>query len=958
MMLMCINLLGYFSLIDIVIAGGYQSEDNTLYCDFTDVANSQRNFTYYHGGTGWITFASDDMETNIANDRYVTDKSICRGWANLSIDTDEIEINFGMWKTGGNGQELYMYIYSSSNISDGYLAKFKMTLDNSPDYWQLWDGNGVSIKTLSDPMGSQYLKLNYSFNTENGSSRLIMKSNAEAIYCDANYTCDWGGYLKKIYFYSTDVASASCWIALNEIRCNFGDVGDEWDIDKISYGDVGIDGFAEQHISMGTDDYLVVETRCDQSIYGNLNRVAIGLGLDSEVDLLDDVYLRVNGIGLDSYDQLITTDERYVYLWKDNDVDFTSMPYFEFVFASYTENEPELYILEFQDDVDNDNDEEYKYSSDLTYYNSEYDGVTTTSFDLVYQFWLDEETGVGEGEGISSIWEKTCIGMTGDYKQDLYTHNARYIEFTNGIKFDGCLKAFDLYISEDPSRQIQTAHMYQLYVSSIVDVYTNAVETKYYGNSDYVIDDAESGQSIVRWVFDEPLCLDNEMALFEVRCGDRWGQVRFGDRDGCGDQAFFNIHDTTNSYGDGLLSGNNIQTVGKKIKHCMYLDNSTFVDIVSDYPDVIITDGSNFYTYEPVNVKVLVSTFAYNNYFKIYKNDIDVTSDYIESSIFFLNPMEVKLVFTETGDYDLKVIRNSQHIVSVTINITDDPDFNNFYIYSKPNPSTGDYYIHYGFSHGDGKTGSVYRSRYDNVAMGSWIFNVSNNENSSRLITPYMVNGEVYQGDINYFLVVYSNGIYNVVDKCTHRQSFTDLRNYIYVEYEDFFLWDVIRINKVTYKHSLSSNVWIRVNDELIKDVSSVNSGEYDLEVFEAGNYVVELVLLTPNGTIVLDKTNFTATGEEILLEDDGILPTLEQPLGSIVGMIITLFCLLAPFMVAVGLKMKQNIHPVVFAFSGGLGIAISVVLGLFPSWLPFFLIAIGIIIIVITYLTKTNNGD
>lgn len=83
-------------------------------------------------------------------------------------------------------------------------------------------------------------------------------------------------------------------------------------------------------------------------------------------------------------------------------------------------------------------------------------------------------------------------------------------------------------------------------------------------------------------------------------------------------------------------------------------------------------------------------------------------------------------------------------------------------------------------------------------------------------------------------------------------------------------------------------------------------------------------------------------------------LPTLSQPLGSIVGLLITMFCLLSPFLLAGALNgsMGTGINPplFVYAISGGLGIAISTILGLFPSWIVFFIIAIGIIIIFLMY--------
>jgi uncharacterized membrane protein len=56
-------------------------------------------------------------------------------------------------------------------------------------------------------------------------------------------------------------------------------------------------------------------------------------------------------------------------------------------------------------------------------------------------------------------------------------------------------------------------------------------------------------------------------------------------------------------------------------------------------------------------------------------------------------------------------------------------------------------------------------------------------------------------------------------------------------------------------------------------------------------------------------------------------------------------------------LHLDISIHPVIYAFTGGLGIAISTVLGLFPTWLPFFVIACGIIIIIVFFLRGNGGG-
>jgi len=89
-----------------------------------------------------------------------------------------------------------------------------------------------------------------------------------------------------------------------------------------------------------------------------------------------------------------------------------------------------------------------------------------------------------------------------------------------------------------------------------------------------------------------------------------------------------------------------------------------------------------------------------------------------------------------------------------------------------------------------------------------------------------------------------------------------------------------------------------------------------------------------------------------------GVLPVLTQPLGSIVGLIITIFCLLTPFIVGASIHLSTSIHPVIYAFTGGLGMAISTILGFFPVWIPLFVIACGIIVLIVFYLKGSTSSS
>ena len=89
-------------------------------------------------------------------------------------------------------------------------------------------------------------------------------------------------------------------------------------------------------------------------------------------------------------------------------------------------------------------------------------------------------------------------------------------------------------------------------------------------------------------------------------------------------------------------------------------------------------------------------------------------------------------------------------------------------------------------------------------------------------------------------------------------------------------------------------------------------------------------------------------------------LPVIGQPLGSIIGFILVGFSILMPFIIAGSIGKSRGVTiqvpPLVYGFFGALGIAVSVILGMFPSWIVFFIVAIGVIIVALTYLLNLRQ--
>jgi len=191
------------------------------------------------------------------------------------------------------------------------------------------------------------------------------------------------------------------------------------------------------------------------------------------------------------------------------------------------------------------------------------------------------------------------------------------------------------------------------------------------------------------------------------------------------------------------------------------------------------------------------------------------------------------------------------------------------------------------------------------------------------------------------------------------------MQTYISVKYKTLYIntdntyWKDVNSMQTVYGAYplIGFQAVITDNGVSVYDVTEKPYFTFDYQVQTEGYHVLKLVVYTSNGTQEIANTSFNVISG-IAGNKQFLFPKLSQPLGSIIGMIITLFCLLIPFMIARGLHMKQQLHPVIYAFSGGMGIAISVILGLFPTWLPFFLVAIGIIVIVLAYLIQKRGGN
>lgn len=85
--------------------------------------------------------------------------------------------------------------------------------------------------------------------------------------------------------------------------------------------------------------------------------------------------------------------------------------------------------------------------------------------------------------------------------------------------------------------------------------------------------------------------------------------------------------------------------------------------------------------------------------------------------------------------------------------------------------------------------------------------------------------------------------------------------------------------------------------------------------------------------------------------DPDGVLPDMSgNPLAPIIGLIVTVFLTLSPMIIAGSIPGNVQVPTAVYMIMGAIGVSISTLFGWFPGWVIFFLVAVGIIAMILMY--------
>ena len=198
--------------------------------------------------------------------------------------------------------------------------------------------------------------------------------------------------------------------------------------------------------------------------------------------------------------------------------------------------------------------------------------------------------------------------------------------------------------------------------------------------------------------------------------------------------------------------------------------------------------------------------------------------------------------------------------------------------------------------------------------------------------------------------------------------KFMDITNYSTTNGK--YILDIVALfndeNTTVYTATFNNGTY--ENNYLVSPISLSTKYWYRIYVYNTtesgGMYYRNEIIYTSSDLVVCIEGDNDGDGHVDYTDDTDsydILPQLDSRIGIVVGFIITIFCTLSPMIVA-GLinsnaRTSINVPPTAYAITGALGVVVSVGLGFFPSWIIFFIVAVGIIISVFMYLNGNRGG-
>ena len=663
----------------------------------------------------------------------------------------------------------------------------------------------------------------------------------------------------------------------------------------------------------------------------------------------------------------------YIMVWQNvnkwiNDTDDLTV---EFNFIK-TYGSPQLtYNIRYYDS-DRDGDVGHYFSTNTADYNGDYGGDYGSFYngeDIIYQIWYesaDEYADYGDVEDGNN--ESLCIGEPNNHNWGI--PEKPYLEFRDPIPFSGEIKAFDLYVGDAQYNEISNdLNDYHMFLNGI-----------YQGSPSYWMDDG-TGHRILRWTqINESV--DNEKMVVELQCNEyvlisSWiGTFRYywniGTTAANAHCPSYKMHDDILKIGNGIWEGD--ETVYNTPSYCFWYTTLEDEEPPEDAEDIIRVGINPLYgnhtwsRYQSIPITGTVKTKASDSYIQIWEYG---GSQYIGAGwgTHGKNVEDCNLVNfdfrtsfvadsgTPLGHYEARLIRNDEIQQTAHFNITDiSEEKKKGYMFTDPNPSTTRTFNIiwlYDPDYFNGNNAGILYSYTDSSFKSS----------HSRLVENIQGNGSMtwtsdYDGNIYFWICSFNNGKYQVIYPHVHTVGISQGQPSINVEtpiaYLDDYSTGIFTQRFYGYHNSFGQDVWVEDNGDKIADVGNEINFEFTRPYTEAGFHDIRMYKW--NGTFgtktQIAKTSFTIA--EASESDDTLLPTGIDPfVGLLVGAFIIIVMMFAPLLIIAALNLNFQPHPIIYAFSTGMGLVVAISLGFWEMWTAFVVIVLGVLAFLFVYFRR-----
>lgn len=925
-------------------------------CNFQQYGNEVKYINETVNNEVWVSIEPDksqeDLPYGTYNDgssvRYYVRRSTQPNldsaiFINFTTYTNNIKLKQYIRSVNSYGASLTVYFYNSNDEQICY-AYVTHNADNQANNARQFyvEGSGYIFSETGLSNTSLYFEVTF---ISGNSSILLQTKNETGVL--TNYwanTVTYFDYPIRLYAYTTKYATmytSNAWI--DDLYFNYVNaVSYPWESDVTSYSSYGSvvtstnDNIVFDYSVIDNWNFEIEKTGFTSYYTYEIKQIALALGYDSDLTNID-IGCFLNSQDVGTYDYTYTyygTPQRKILVWRN--VNLTTLghnPLIEFYTLKTGGTSPDITLLIKNEDIDNDGDIEFKYSSDNSYLNGIYDGAITENDDLIYKVWYEENVSAYQYGDLSQY---DYIGNIYDSTLEEYSMAYKYIEGNYYVSKTLDIVALDLLV-----------HEHQYLLDSDLNNYYAQINGYTIGHPDFWIPFSENWY-LLRWIFNESgeiISITNSYPVFEFYHGisDSQGYYWFV---ACSDESDINLdnnrirgfHNDPYKY-DGFLNGiTDIAEFGYR----WYYTNEQ-IDINPSYNDFISTEKDTYYQFEQIWYDGTVSTLVYDNTVHIYKDGSELSVYGFPKDITTYS-FSGSFIATDTGSYAVTIERQSNIVAQYNFTVTTmlDP---NFWIYTIPNPSNTFtlYTVNYRYNHSENKDGKIVLSTSPNLQatnqyIEQWFINSSTENNSFT----HIIN---YESLFYYIMAVeQSSNVYTPILQYIHVTKDKEYSNELDVKYETLTIYDneQYATQEIIYQHNhIGSNcIYLTIPSINYKvSLKTMSSGTISVNIYNSGTYTAYLELHTANGTVYLANVSFlVSTESEVTIPETEII---SQDYYWLAGIITILIFLLFPMLISA--KFMVDIPMVVYIASTLTGVGLAVSFGWLEAyWL--LLIVVGMV--------------